>query len=336
MSRKKATQKLTKLFDITWSLFIKMHKVQENKGKTHMNIPKIGKIDALAKMCTLLPPPFDALLSGALKTALDGIDEVYELHLRAEGRTSIVTDKGARRVDIYLTYKDISDILLHLSGGAIYAHRDTLERGYISAEGGTRVGVAGRARYEGGELVGVYDVRTLVFRIKGAVCDTEYELFDFWQSNVRRGMLVFSPPGGGKTTAIRRLAGRIGESGKQVAVVDERCEFLAEDYKNAEVELLRGYKKSEGIEIAVRTLGAEVLIVDEIGAHEAAAVFSSMMLGVPIIATVHAKSDTEILRRDAFLPIIRSGAFDALAGLYKDGARRSVRFTMIDKSLTGG
>ena len=71
-------------------------------------------------------------------------------------------------------------------------------------------------------------------------------------------------------------------------------------------------------------------------ARAAAAVFSSMILGVPIIAPVHAKSDTEILRRDAFLPIIRSGAFDALAGLYKDGARRSVRFTMIDKSLTGG
>ena len=32
MSRKNVAQKLTKLFDIYWSLFIKMHKRQENKG----------------------------------------------------------------------------------------------------------------------------------------------------------------------------------------------------------------------------------------------------------------------------------------------------------------
>ena len=294
-----------------------------------MYIPKIGKSEELVKICGLFPSALGALLFGALCRVGGDTDEVYEVHLRAEGVTSAVTDKGIKNLDIHLTYKDISDILLHLSGGAIYAHRDTLARGYISTEGGIRVGVSGRARYEGGELVGVYDVRTLVFRIKGNTCDVEGELFNFWQGALKRGMLIFSPPGGGKTTAIRRLAGMIGESGKQVAVVDERCEFLPEDYRCAEVELLQGYKKTEGIEIAVRTLGAEVLIVDEIGAHEVGAVLSSMMLGVPIIATVHAKSDVEILTRDAYLPIIKSGAFDALAGLYKVGGRRTVRFTKI-------
>lgn len=294
-----------------------------------MNIPNIGKSREIGRICDLLPPVIAPLIFGAVLNAEGGFREVYELRLRAEGAVSIVTDKGTVKLGVRLSYEDISDILLHLAGGAIYAHRDTLAKGYISAKDGVRVGVSGRARYEGGELVGVCEVRTLVFRMKGGVCDTEEELFDFWRRTVKHGMLIFSPPGGGKTTAIRRLAGMIGESGKQVAVVDERCEFLPEDYRCAEVELLQGYKKTEGIEIAVRTLGAEVLIVDEIGAHEAGAVSSCMMLGVPIIATAHAGSDGEILSRDAFLPIVRSGAFDALAGIYKDGARRFVRFTRI-------
>ncbi len=288
----------------------------------YMNIPNNGKRDKLREIFRFLPAQLSAAVENALHTLPSGSGSVLELRLRAEGRVSLVTDGGVRSVAARLSYEDVSEILSRLTGGSLYAHRDTITKGYVTVGGGMRVGVCGRARYEGGELVGITEVRSLVFRLPHGTCDVENELFSVWQSGIGSGMIIYSPPLGGKTTAIRALAKRIGQTGVRVCVVDERLEFLPEDYGASEVELLRGYSKARGIEIAVRTLGAGVIIVDEIGASEAESVASAMMLGVPMIATAHASSIDELLGCGPFYPIIKTGAFETLAGISYRGGRR--------------
>lgn len=301
-----------------------------------MNIPDIGKRDKLNEIFRFLPAPLCAAVERIVRTLPLGQRSVLELRLRAEGRVSLVTDSGVRDVAVGLTYDDVSEILSKLTGGSLYAHRDTITKGYVTVGGGMRVGVCGRARYEGGELVGITEVRSLVFRLPHGICDVENELFSIWRSGIGSGMIIYSPPLGGKTTAIRALAARIGQTGVRVCVVDERLEFLPEDYRSAEVELLRGYSKARGIEIAVRTLGAGVLIVDEIGASEAESVASAMMLGVPMIATAHASSAEELLEGGAFSPIVRTGAFRTLVGISYRGARRRIECTRIGREQLVG
>ncbi len=245
---------------------------------------------------------------------------VFEIRLRAAARSSILFDSGMRFLPRILGEKELNDILLALTGGALYAHRDTLTEGYVTPANGVRVGVCGRLRYDGGAAVGLAEVRSLVFRIPHSQAETGDRIFDLWRSSGRGGMLVCSPPLGGKTTAIRRLADRIGKEGTRVVVVDERCEFFPEEYSSSEVDILRGYKKSKGIEIAVRTLGAGVVIVDEIGVSETSEVLSSMALGIPFIATVHARSAEEILKRPVFRPFLEARVFDSIVGIRRVGA----------------
>ncbi len=260
-------------------------------------------------------------------------ERVTELRLRAGGVSSLRTLSGTRPLGIRLTEAEISEILTRLTGGSLYAFRDTLAEGYVTARSGMRVGVCGRARYDGGSFVGTADVRSLVFRISNDVCDFEAQLRRLWHSGIGSGLLLYSAPCGGKTTAIRRLASIIAEEGKHVCVVDERCEFVPSDYTCFEVDLLRGYKKSKGIEIAVRTLGAEVVIVDEIGAEEAGEVLGTLMLGVPLVCTAHAASLQELTSRPAFAPFLSSGVFQTAAGIVRRGDSWSLEVT---KSLCRG
>jgi len=148
------------------------------------------------------------------------------------------------------------------------------------------------------------------------------DIYELWQRS-GGGLLLFSPPGAGKTSALRKLAYYIGtgSSLKRTVVVDERREFIPEDYTNACVDILKGYKKSKGIEIAVRTLGAEVIIVDEIGTDaEADAIRSAGMGGVTVIAACHGGSLAEIMSRSGISRLITDGFFDTAVRLYKKGA----------------
>ena len=214
--------------------------------------------------------------------------------------------------------EELEEILLKITDGSLYSCRDTLAEGYVPMRGGVRVGVCGRARYDGGRMVGVSGVSSLVFRLPFSACGFAAELCELFRG-ARSGLLIYAPPGGGKTTALREMA-RILSSGadaRRVAIVDERLEFFPEDYVGCEVDLLRGYKRRAGVEIAVRTLSPEIVMIDEIGADEAEGLSEVARCGIPVIATAHASSIDELLCKRGIGGLMRNGAFDLFAGIVK-------------------
>ena len=125
---------------------------------------------------------------------------------------------------------------------------------------------------------------------------------------------------------------------KKVAVVDERGEFagtylgVPQNDLGCCCDVLDGYPKAEGILIAVRTLSPEVIVCDEIGSDdEADALEQGMNAGAALIASIHAGSAAELLRRRQARTLLRTGAFGsvalldpvrgpgAVAGIYKAG-----------------
>ena len=147
-------------------------------------------------------------------------------------------------------------------------------------------------------------------------------------------MLIYSAAGEGKTTAIRSLARLIG-SGKRpyrVVVADERSEFDEGAYRSAHVDVLKGYKRSLGIEIAIRTMSAEVLIVDEISSPEdARALLLAIGAGVDVIATAHGRRVSEISKRPHMRELIGAGLFSSFCSLKREGERFSFCFEEVSR-----
>ncbi len=252
-----------------------------------------------------------------------------EIRIRASGRSSVIISGERVALTSRIDSAAISKSLALMCDGALYARRDTIKDGYITLEGGVRVGVCGEARYDGGAFVGVSDVSSLVFRIPACTVAPNPALYKAWGA-CRRGMLIYSPPGVGKTTALRTLALEIGRgiSDEQVAVVDERGEFFAEDYLMASVDILRGYKREVGIAIALRTLSPTVIAVDEIGRlSEAEAMLESLNSGVRVIATAHAGSARELKMRKSIAPFFERDVFDVLVGISLEGGKRKISVT---------
>ena len=228
---------------------------------------------------------------------------------------------SASSLSARLSSLDLEEILARLTGGSLYAYRDSISEGYVSAGGGVRVGVIGVARYECGTLVGISDVSALNFRIPSGKSSFEKELREaFFKSE--RGLLIYSAPGAGKTSALRTLASSLG-SGRgalKIAVIDERREFLIDDYLFSRVDVLSGYKKWDGLEIALRALSPEVVMLDEIGSlREAEALLPYVNSGVKIVETAHAGSYEELLLKKNLEGFFALSVFDVFVGLERRG-----------------
>ncbi len=275
-----------------------------------------SKIDYLLE---ILPTSLSGEICRLAEGRREGLDGIREIRVRREGACSMLI--GDESLSLFYSPDDSAteELVKRVLGGALYAHRDSIASGYVSLSGGIRVGLCGRASYEGGRIIGVSDMRSLVFRIPSGRCDFGEELCDIYLGGVGAGMLIYSPPGVGKTTALRSLASSLGSypHSLRVAVVDERCEFSEEDYTDCEVDILKGYKRREGIEIATRTMSPDLIMIDEIGADEAEAMVGALRCGIPFIATAHASSFEEVTVKPSLKPVFACGAFSVLVGISK-------------------
>ena len=266
----------------------------------------------------ILPPAVSAELRRISASRRVGFSEI---HLCVGARSSVSYLKERIFLSSRVSSEDMRSVVIRLCRGALYAYRDTITEGYICMEDGIRVGICGQARYEAGRLVGVSDISALLFRIPSSDCSFTAELFEIFLK-CRQGMLIYAVAGGGKTTALRSLAYRLaeGKDGARVSVIDERCEFSVAECSRCGIDLFRGYKRSEGMNIALRTMAPEIIAVDEIGGRdEAEDMLNSLNSGVRIIATAHAASLDELKRRRSIEPFIEYGIFDRFVGIYNDG-----------------
>lgn len=247
-----------------------------------------------------------------------------EIRIRRDGLSTLLINGETIRLSVRVGRGEIEEVVKKILGGALYAHRDSISQGYVSLEYGIRVGVCGRAAYDGGRLVGVSDVTSLVFRIPTGRCAFGTELYGVFLRGIGSGLLIYSLPGVGKTTALRSLARSAGKD-RRVAVVDERCEFLLSEYFDRQVDILRGYHRKEGIEIATRTLSPDVIVVDELSGGEAIEVSEVVRCGIPIVATAHASSVEEIRAKPSLRSLIECGAFSVACGISRKADKYTLR-----------
>lgn len=201
--------------------------------------------------------------------------------------------------EVKLTPMQMDEILFTLCGGSVHAHQVELSHGLLTTSHGCRVGVAGRFTQKDGQLV-LQQITSLNLRIARAipVCLPENLLKKLKEHFV--GMLVVGEPDSGKTTLLRQIAVELAERQRAVSVVDERGELFPPeaDMCFPAIDVLTGVPKAEAVQMVLRTLSPQVILLDELGGlQETAELEQGFFSGVDFIASVHASGAEDAFRR---------------------------------------
>ena len=253
--------------------------------------------------------------------------EEYRLRL---GRSMTVICAGREHVlgGEPLREDELLRVLEKATGASIHSAAGEMSHGFVSCHG-LRIGLCGTAVIQGGLCKGFRRYSSLAIRIpheaRGA-CDGIYRVL---RGEPFENTLILSPPGGGKTTALRELIRLLSDGGRRVGVVDERGEIAALGSDGRGFDLGRGSDvlslcgKREGAMMLLRGMNEQILAMDEITQPEDLAVIREIVgCGVGILATAHAAGTDELRRRPLYAALLEEKLFSRAVVIRQSGGER--------------
>lgn len=275
----------------------------------------------------ILPPHVSREVSAVI-LGKDDNGLLEEIRLRANRKASLTIGGHNVMIDLVMTSSELFSLLTRMCGGSLYAYSQNINEGFVTLTDGIRVGVVGEATCEDGRVVGVRDISSLCIRIPHQHGGVGREISGMLKQMLKNGgspagLLLYAPPGVGKTTLLRGAAGHLagGTDPLRTVVVDTRGELTFSVGGEALcLDVLTGYPRALGVGIATRSLGAQVIVCDEIGDYrEALALMTAYHGGVPLLATAHGRTVRELLQRTGLRFLHKAGLFGAYVGIRRDG-----------------
>lgn len=235
-----------------------------------------------------------------------GKNELQELRLRIGQPPQLVLGNCATALSYKTTEADIRFVITTVSQYSPWAAA-TIARGFITANGGHRVGICGECVVQNGVITGIRTPTSLCIRVARDFPGLAADL-----SSISGSVLIVGPPGSGKTTLLRDMIRyRSNTQQGSVCVIDERSEIFPvvngcySFIPGVNTDVLTGGPKQQGIEMLLRTMGPCSIAVDEITeAADCQALLSAGWCGVSLLATAHAESLEDLQKRPIYQPLI--------------------------------
>ena len=259
------------------------------------------------------------------------LEDLEEIRLRAGQRAALISSGNEYLLDFICDNSFISRVLSSMLEYSYYAYEEELAKGYVTIEGGHRVGICGRAVLERGNVRMIKDISSLNIRcgkeIRGVSDGIINEIIDGGIKNT----LIVSPPKCGKTTLLRDIIRALSYGGRHVGVCDERSEISGcymgrPSYDmGPRTDIMDGCPKAEGMMMLIRAMSPEVICTDEIGKKEDVyAIEAALCAGISLITTIHADTYDDLLYSN-ISGIVKDGVFKKLIFLSNSPGTGTVR-----------
>ena len=287
------------------------------------------------------------VLSERLSKALSKVpySNLCELRLRADnpvvvnivGENYYLNDNELSKDNsnaIVVNSSTLQSIMQKLVKRSLYSVNDQLINGYISYDGGIRVGVCGEVVSVDNQIKTIKNISSLNFRFPHLCKNCSLRIYNYLFSNEEvNNTLIISPPGAGKTTYLRDIIYQLSIRNNllNILIIDERQELLnvfnGEDIvKLRNVDCYSNSTKKFALNNGIRSMKPDVIITDEINIEkDLEDIENAMTSGVKVIASIHASDIFDLKNKRDFKDVLNKKLFTRYIVLSKDDGVGTLR-----------
>lgn len=226
---------------------------------------------------------------------------------------------------VHITKNEIKETMEYISNYSLYAFEDEIKQGFITINGGHRIGIAGKIIIEDDMIKGMKHISFINIRLAHQVKGCAERVLPYLVNRHGNGIyhtLIISPPRCGKTTLLRDIIRQLSNGSKylfgmSIGVVDERSEIGAcymgtpQNELGIRTDILDCCPKAKGMMMLIRSMSPQIIAVDEIGSKEDLEAIDYVIgCGCKLIATVHGSSIEDIKSKPTLGDLVRKKLFE--------------------------
>ncbi len=241
-----------------------------------------------------------------------------EYYVTPEGNLSNLVEKA-----YVVSRQDLRETMEYVSNYSLYAFEEEMKQGFLTIQGGHRIGIAGKAITDASGIRGIKFISFINVRLSHQIRGCADLVMPYlYEEHKVLHTLIISPPRCGKTTLLRDMIRQVSngsgtEEGRSVGVVDERSEIGAcyqgvpQNELGIRTDVLDCCPKAQGMMMMIRTMSPQVVAVDEIGSREDLEAMEYVMnCGCKLIATVHGSSIDDIRQKPVLRKLVQERWFE--------------------------
>lgn len=252
-----------------------------------------------------------------------------EIRIRNNRPILLKIGQEEKKIEHIITSEEILETLQHICDNSIYSYQSQICNGYITMQGGHRVGITGNAVIKDGKVSNINYISSLNFRIAKQVLGASNKIIKYVlneEENSIYSTLIVSPPGVGKTTILRDLIRKLSNGieqinykGINIGIVDERGEIAAmyrgipQNDVGIRTDVLDNVIKSIGMSMIIRSMSPKVIVADEIGnKDEVEPIMQAVCSGIKGIFTAHGATLEDIKLNPTIKELADNGVFERI------------------------